>query len=206
MIYSNFDDNITAKWRLVIEGWPLKRFCNPSDISTRNEVQLLMHAWQSGTAHFWRLDDEEWEAWQTARIKAVLDEMVEYHGRENDGEPVLHNMPDDPEPTHLNQPHPSTPPAHNPSLPDENTSPAQVDGPQAGSSTASKRPSQGDLPDPKRRKSVPLGGSQFVNTVTAADGTTVVATTKKPRKPRSDKGKARGPRRAKTHIPAIAGA
>jgi len=66
MYYTNFDDNITAKWRIVLEGWPLKRFCSPADLSTQNEVQLLMHAWENGAAKFRVLNDEEWEAWEAA--------------------------------------------------------------------------------------------------------------------------------------------
>src|SRR6267154_2359231 len=98
--------------------------------------------------------------------------MVECCGSENDDEPEPHDMPDDPKPMHLIQPHPSTPPVHNPLLPDENTSSAQVDGPQGGAQQAEacttlKQPSQFDeVPNLKRQKSVPLGSSQFVNTIT----------------------------------------
>jgi len=59
-------------------------------------------------------------------------------------------------------------------------------------STGSRRPSpeHDDLSISKRRKQAP-GKSSFINTLTSADGT-LIATAKKARKTRSDKGKTLG--------------
>ncbi|KZT12098.1 uncharacterized protein LAESUDRAFT_615370, partial [Laetiporus sulphureus 93-53] len=50
LTYINFEMNITIPYRMLIKGWPLTRFCCPSDISTRMEVQLCLTAWETGTA------------------------------------------------------------------------------------------------------------------------------------------------------------
>ncbi|KAG2151619.1 uncharacterized protein EDB93DRAFT_1040169, partial [Suillus bovinus] len=63
MYYTNFDTNITAKYRVVLEKWPLSKFCCPGDISSRNELHVLYHAWHTNTTCFRRLSDGEFEDW-----------------------------------------------------------------------------------------------------------------------------------------------
>lgn len=72
MNYQNFDDSITAKLGVVIEGWPLNKFCSPSDVKSRNEVSVLFNAWSSGTARFRRLTTEEWREWEECRFTSAL--------------------------------------------------------------------------------------------------------------------------------------
>jgi hypothetical protein len=191
MYYTNFDDNITAKWRVILEGWPLQKFCSPADLSTRNEVQLLLHAWQNGTAHFRRLSEEEWEAWEAARFQAALDEMAGEEDEDYLAELTErdNNNPDGPvagptctmvlsnEPVEV--------------VPQVSDSLQLTD--QAPMRSRQLSTQHNNPPPPKRRKVAPLGTSQFVNTLTSADGTPITVA-KKPRKPRSDKGKTRGPR------------
>ena len=69
MIYTNFEDAITAKHGIVLENWPLKEFCNPSAIKSRNEVVVLLRSWESGTTRFRRMDTREWEAWSETRFQ-----------------------------------------------------------------------------------------------------------------------------------------
>lgn len=59
MYYSNFDENITAKYGVKIVGWPLDKFCPPSDITSKVEVLLLFRAWESGTARFYKMTTQE---------------------------------------------------------------------------------------------------------------------------------------------------
>jgi hypothetical protein len=48
MYYQNFDDNITAKFGVILKGWPLKEFKNPSGIKSRAELQVLKNSLESG--------------------------------------------------------------------------------------------------------------------------------------------------------------
>ncbi|KIJ09437.1 hypothetical protein PAXINDRAFT_157886 [Paxillus involutus ATCC 200175] len=65
MYYVNFNNNITAKYRVVIENWPLPKFCAPRDVSSRNELHVLFHSWQSNTTRFCKLTSKEFEKWKT---------------------------------------------------------------------------------------------------------------------------------------------
>ena len=67
MNYSNFEDAITEKHGIVLENWPLPKFCSPSDIKSRNEVKVLLRAWESGTTRFRLMSDAEWEKWSERR-------------------------------------------------------------------------------------------------------------------------------------------
>ncbi|KZT01715.1 uncharacterized protein LAESUDRAFT_763450 [Laetiporus sulphureus 93-53] len=51
MVYQNFEENITAKFHLTIINYLLKRFCCPSDVSSKSELELLLHAWESGVTY-----------------------------------------------------------------------------------------------------------------------------------------------------------
>lgn len=75
MIYHNFDDAITAKHGIVLENWPLAKFCNPSQIGSRNEIDIVYQAFRSGTARFRKLSNEEWEKWSETRFQAALNTM-----------------------------------------------------------------------------------------------------------------------------------
>jgi len=92
MIYKNFDENITRKHGIVIEGWPLRTFDNPSAIGSQVELKVLLNAWQSGATRFRKMSTEEHMEWVVARADSQ------------------------PSPTHSANPTPTPlvlPPAHN---------------------------------------------------------------------------------------------
>ena len=76
MNYANFEGAITEKHGIVIENWPLKTFCSPSDVKSRNEVKVLLHAWESGTSRFRLMSAEEWEGWSEARFQQALNDTT----------------------------------------------------------------------------------------------------------------------------------
>ena len=63
MIYKNFDKLITRKHGIVIEGWPLQVFNNPSAIGSQMELGVLLRAWQTGANRFQRMTEDEHTAW-----------------------------------------------------------------------------------------------------------------------------------------------
>ncbi|KAG6899016.1 hypothetical protein C0993_001731 [Termitomyces sp. T159_Od127] len=64
MVYVNFKEKFTANLGICLEGWPLPRFCSPSDLKTRAEVTLLLGTWKSRTAWFRQMGQEEWKEWR----------------------------------------------------------------------------------------------------------------------------------------------
>lgn len=75
MAYDRFDEQVTAKYHIVVKNWPLNTFCNPSAVATRIELELLHNAWQSGTAYFQKLTCDEMRAWEDARFSARMELM-----------------------------------------------------------------------------------------------------------------------------------
>ena len=73
MAYDRFDDFITAQHNVVVKNWPLKTFCNPSAVTSRNELDRLYNSWRSGITYFQRLTQEEMEAWEDNRIAACME-------------------------------------------------------------------------------------------------------------------------------------
>ena len=67
MFYTNFDDNITDKYGVIVKHWPLKVFSAPGDIRTVTELRVLYNAWESGTAHFYRMTTAEATKWSNER-------------------------------------------------------------------------------------------------------------------------------------------
>jgi hypothetical protein len=63
MYYQNFDSRVTLAYGVIIEGWPLPKFCCPSDVGSFTEVQLLYESWKSGATRFRKLSDSEFKAW-----------------------------------------------------------------------------------------------------------------------------------------------
>jgi hypothetical protein len=63
MIYKSFDENITRKHGIIIEGWPLHVFDNPSAIGSQVELNVLLKAWQTGATWFCKMTDDEHMAW-----------------------------------------------------------------------------------------------------------------------------------------------
>jgi len=94
MAYDRFDELITAKYHVVVKNWPLKKFCNPSSVTSRIELELLFNAWQSGVTYFQKLTDEEMEAWEINRFSSCM---------------ALMPPPAEPVPALTSQPTPSEP-------------------------------------------------------------------------------------------------
>ena len=62
MAYDRFNELVTDKYHVVVRNWPLKKFCNPSAVTSCIELELLYNAWQSGATYFQKLTREEFEA------------------------------------------------------------------------------------------------------------------------------------------------
>ncbi|GBE82646.1 hypothetical protein SCP_0410310 [Sparassis crispa] len=73
LYYTNFDKKIMEKYGVVIEGWPLTKFCSPSDVRSRSEIEILCRAWESGETQFHKLSHKEYEAWSDAQFQTALD-------------------------------------------------------------------------------------------------------------------------------------
>ncbi|KAF9021360.1 hypothetical protein BDP27DRAFT_1439242 [Rhodocollybia butyracea] len=58
MMYTNFAEHITRKFRVRVKNWPLDTFKSPSDLATSAEVQLLTNAWNTGPEVTRRSNDE----------------------------------------------------------------------------------------------------------------------------------------------------
>jgi hypothetical protein len=135
-----------------------------------------MHAWENGAAKFRVLNDEEWEAWEAARLQAALEEMGGGEGGEggsdHDSTERDHIIPCDDPQSKL---------ALDLLVPVSGALQVSETTQDLGAqpSTGSRRPSpkHDDLPISKRRKQAP-GKSSFINTLTSADGTPI-ATAKK---------------------------
>jgi hypothetical protein len=74
MFYMNFDDNITDKHGIIVRNWPLPVFCAPGDIRTVTELKILYNAWESGTAHFYRMTLAEATKWSNERFSRAVAE------------------------------------------------------------------------------------------------------------------------------------
>ncbi|KAI0371592.1 hypothetical protein BV20DRAFT_941838 [Pilatotrama ljubarskyi] len=78
MCYVNFDSKITARYGIVIENWPLKKFCAPGEICSRPELETLINAWTNGATCFCSLSDVEWLEWKAKRsgVAPLNDDLV----------------------------------------------------------------------------------------------------------------------------------
>lgn len=88
MFYVGFDEHITARWHIVVNSWPLKKFCSPADMSARNDVQVLYQAWKSGVTRFEKLDDAAFAEWERVRFQAALDTTLRPDEEDKDVETV----------------------------------------------------------------------------------------------------------------------
>ena len=95
MYYTNFDRAITEKYHVILEGWPLEKFCSPSEIASRNEVSVLMALFESGTTHFRKLSPTEFEKWSEERHSTAVESMTGPVATVTSSSP----LPPDPAPT-----------------------------------------------------------------------------------------------------------
>ncbi|PPQ79250.1 hypothetical protein CVT24_007508 [Panaeolus cyanescens] len=190
MIYVNFASRMTLVHRIVVEGWPLKKFCNPSEIGARADLEVLFQSLQNNNTRFKRLDDSEYEEFCLTYQQTLPSDGAE----PGDIVPGSNASATTPEPTRDNEPAPN----------DSSTVPdmqAPVFPPPSATTSSALTPSSlpnhppPDIvaPPPKRRKT----SDSFVSClIGGADGVMVESVTKA-RKPRKDKGVARGSRGGK---------
>lgn len=76
MMYKNFDETITRRHGIVIKGWPMPTFNNPSTIGSQMELGMLLNSWQSGMAYFHKMNAEEHMAWIEAHAGLVLPSII----------------------------------------------------------------------------------------------------------------------------------
>ncbi len=183
MHYSLFDTQITARYGVVVDCWPLRTFCAPSALKTLNEVEVLFNAWQTGATKFRVLSNEEWEKWEaeTLRVKLAMlhDEAVDDdEGGDPAGTPTATTLTNE---TNV----PSTTPGDAPLLPATFDAPALPPTPTTATvTTGTKRPAgEGAGGASKRKKTQDTG----INVGTTVDGEPLTVA-KKPRKIRKDKG------------------
>ena len=156
-MYTNFDDNMTAKYGIIVKGWPLHVFCSPGDVRTFTELKLLHDAWQSGTAYFYRLTTTEATEWSNRRFEKATEETSEPE-TSSTTQSTPSSMP-----PNLSPPSPSTPKSPHPSSstvapttspenrvatsPDSSPDPASASVPDAvNRDVADARPSESEPP------------------------------------------------------------
>ncbi|KAJ8087271.1 hypothetical protein PM082_006101 [Marasmius tenuissimus] len=78
MQYERFDHLITAKYGVIIEGWPANlTFQKPGNFhGDTNKLLQLNEAWKSGIAHFRKLTSEEWAEWKSARAQGLANGTI----------------------------------------------------------------------------------------------------------------------------------
>lgn len=175
MYYHNFDKNITLKYHIVVDNWPLAKFVSPSDIGTSHELSTLFNAWQSNTTMFRKLEGVEWKKWEE-----------EYRNKESRVVPRVEEVGD-----HR---------AATPALASDQGDPVPAGDPTAGnqstdsSSSSSAQPSS-SISNATASIHQQTSGVNFVNTfaVTGENGRQVQVVSK-PRKKRKDAGIRRGRR------------
>ncbi|GBE85875.1 hypothetical protein SCP_0803970 [Sparassis crispa] len=212
MYYTNFEKKITEKHAVVIEGWPLGKFCPPSDLRSRTELEVLYKAWETSETRFHKMSRAKYETWDDSRFRAALE-----NGHDNDELPVPVTAVSLRAPNwhiHRGLIHaggarvvPDGVPTHSQALLGSPVVTSTVVTSTAVTSTASttrKRPADAAANSSnKRRKQGPF--QDFINVVSGVGGE-LVAVTKKPRATRKDKGvprkkKAKGPTNDENGMP-----
>lgn len=163
MYYKNFDEHITRKHGIVIEGWPLRTFDNPSAIGSQVELKVLLNSWQTGTTRFRIMSTEEHMAWvencaESERAPTIMDCLA--------ATPSLQSPPQhgDLDPTPATNPPAPQQPFNVISFESSSTTPASAN-PTSGTSTSgtSKRPRKvrSDRGKPRKRASQVPGTNVF---------------------------------------------
>jgi hypothetical protein len=91
--YKQWDDLITRRYGVVIEGWPLKTLHKPSDCKNRGELQRLLDAVNSSECKLRKLSVEEWSSWKENHVawkpaKRTVDGTQQISATRSNGEPV----------------------------------------------------------------------------------------------------------------------
>lgn len=189
MYYKNFDTKITARYGVIIEGWPLEHFVPPSLVKSRTELEVLLRAWETDATRFRKLTNKELERWQEAFVKgsASLDEEEdEEDGPANEDvagadlgglQDLIHSAP-----AHTTSPGPSDP------LDTASDDIAPTLRPESSAPKCRAAQTDGDSNKRRRRRADAL--QDVVNVVASSSGV-AIPITKKPRKTRSNKGQPR---------------
>lgn len=72
MAYDQFNKLITRQHGVMVKGWPLPKFCNPSAVTSQIELELLYNTWQTGTTHFQKLSPEEMDVWEYNQLSSQM--------------------------------------------------------------------------------------------------------------------------------------
>lgn len=180
MVYTNFDDAITNNYGIVIERWPLKKFCCPGDLGTKDELSILYNSWNNGTTVFRRMPQDEFKVWKERRFQERLAitnrDAVTTTEMSASGGSISS---------------PTT-------VPEQSTSNSLPNGAPVMTTSHVSAPVP-NHPAPNQDTIVGRPFTNFINTVTTADGSDITIP-KKPRKTRSDKGKKKGPRAKATPV------
>ena len=76
-IWNTTDSTIsfTARHHVAVRKWPLEKFCNPSNVASRIELEVLYNAWNTGTTYFEKLTREEMQEWERDRFSSRMELM-----------------------------------------------------------------------------------------------------------------------------------
>lgn len=72
MFYVNFEEHITKKYMIILEGWPLKKLCAPGSINSQPELRILFNAFTSGAARFRLLSDADFDHWHKKGLPGIF--------------------------------------------------------------------------------------------------------------------------------------
>ncbi|KAI0669493.1 hypothetical protein C8Q78DRAFT_992614 [Trametes maxima] len=209
MYYTNFGSHITKKYGVVIDNWPLKMFVAPSKMHSRTELDILYNAFSSDVTHFQKLTHSEWEQWLTQHGRSnevLLGEQEDTNFNKNDKAtasssqnpepgslaPSLLPACSPPENTLMATPSP-TPPTFSPesgvppTSPRSSASEVPIDPMLLADTTGSIRTTVAPVPPPLT--------TNFINTITAQDGSPLVLGASRPRKQHSDANQPCGSRK-----------
>ncbi|KAG1858515.1 hypothetical protein F4604DRAFT_1589498 [Suillus subluteus] len=176
MYYQNFNRNITQKYHLVLDNWPLSKFVTPGNINSLTELRVLYNAWDSNATRFRKLSDEEYETWEAKNFADVLASASTLHDADEE-DLVAEGETNAPGPQLLSNSVPKSP--ANPPL-----QPSDCD-----ASIAAPEPTQ------TRKRKVP-SETPAGSVVFTMDGAPMQVT-KKLRRERADKGIKHGPHKKK---------
>ncbi|KAG1837661.1 hypothetical protein F4604DRAFT_1942097 [Suillus subluteus] len=176
MYYQNFNRNITQKYHLVLDNWPLSKFVAPGNINSLTELRVLYNAWDSNATRFRKLSDEEYETWEVKNFADVLASASTLHDADEE-DLVAEGETNAPGPQLLSNSVPKSP--ANPPLQPSDCD-ASIAAPEPIQTQKRKVPSE-----------TPAGSAVF-----AMDGAPMQVT-KKSRRECADKGIKRGPRKKK---------
>ena len=84
LTYQNFAASMTAQYAVICDNWPLEQFCSPSSLGSHTKLQVLYHAFETGTAHFWKLTEEEFQQWESERFNTALAQTITPHTNNSD--------------------------------------------------------------------------------------------------------------------------